>query len=74
MIDMSKALDRIKLRLLVKKLHNTDLPRAMVNIIGYMLSNTDVYVNYNDVAGDKWREVMAHARVELFQRYCLASI
>ena len=44
MIDMSKAFDKINIGLLVKKLHNTDLPRAVVNIIEYMLSNTDVYV------------------------------
>ena len=54
-IDVSKAFDKINYKILVHKLHKTNLPKPIVNILDYMLNNTFVNSRCNDVVTDHWK-------------------
>ena len=74
MLYLSKTFGKINIGVLVKKLLHTDLRRALVNIVEYILINTYAYVNYNDVNGNKWRIGKGIRLGELFLLYFLFSV
>ena len=53
MFNLNKTFHKIDIGIFVKKLFHTDLPRVLVNILGDLLRNSYVYVNYNDVNDNK---------------------
>ena len=53
-IDLSKAYDKINIKILIDKLLQTDLPIPIVKIIAYMLRNSYANIFYNGHAGEEF--------------------
>ena len=53
-IDLTKAFDKINLKILVDKLNAQNVPKTIVRIISFMLNNTFVNVSYNDLIGEEF--------------------
>ena len=51
-LDLSKAYNKINIKILIDKLTATNLPAPITKIIAYMLSNTYVNVRYNGCIGN----------------------
>ena len=54
-IDLSKAFDKVNIKILIDKLSNTSLPTPIINIISHMLTNTYVNVSFNEFIGNEWQ-------------------
>ena len=53
-IDLTKAFDKINVKILIDKLLQTTLPQAITRIIQFMLNNSYVNVRYNDFIGSEF--------------------
>ena len=53
-IDLSKAFDKINIRILIDKLKLTNVPLPIIRIISYMLHNTYVNVRYGNLIGNEF--------------------
>ena len=54
-VDLSKAFDRVDIKILISKLVKTDLPKSIVKIIEYMYLNSNVRLKFNGKTGGIWR-------------------
>ena len=55
MLDFSKAFDRINIKLLIKKLIDSNLPVPIVKILGFMFENVYAHVMFANHKGNSWK-------------------
>ena len=54
-IDLSKAFDKVHHNLLYKRLCTTRLPKVIIRIVNYILSNTFASVKYGGSISEAWK-------------------
>ena len=54
-IDLSKAFDRVDHAILINKMRSTNLSSHIINVIEYMLSNSNIHVSFGKTVGPSWK-------------------